>query len=122
MLVRVQLLAHTTKIGLKYLLEYFHINTMSVAPLAISSICTLFLLSFNTVLPVKSWIAIFSGFCFCFSCTGTYFYCTVLAGLLKQQSLPSIRCCGSLFLSSTNFILPLELLIGFFSCYLGGPC
>ena len=36
MLMGVQLLTHTTKIGLKSLLEYFHTSTMSVAPLAIS--------------------------------------------------------------------------------------
>ena len=37
MLMEVQLMAHTTKFGMKSLLEYFHFNTKSVAPLAISS-------------------------------------------------------------------------------------
>ena len=36
------------------------------------------------------------------------------AALSKQQTLAVIGCCDPLFLSSTNFILPLELLIGFF--------
>ena len=48
-------------IGLKSLLEYFHINTMSVAPLAISSFGTFFILISNTVLPVKSLITIIWG-------------------------------------------------------------
>ena len=60
---------------LKSVLKYFHINTMSVAPLAISSFCTLFfLLSSKAVLPVKSLKAIILGCCFffvCFGCTRT---------------------------------------------------
>ena len=36
------------------------------------------------------------------------------AALPNQQSLAAIRFLGPLFLSSTNYILPLELLIGFF--------
>ena len=55
-------------IGLKSLLEYFHINTMSVPPLAISSFGTFFMLSFNTVLPVKSLIVILLGFFICILC------------------------------------------------------
>ena len=62
-------------IGLKSLLEYFHINTMSVAPLAISSFGTYSMTSSNTVFPVKSWIAIILGgffdVVFCFVCTVT---------------------------------------------------
>ena len=42
----------------------FHINTMSVAPLEISSFGTFFMLSFNTVFPVKSLIAIILGYLF----------------------------------------------------------
>ena len=62
MVSEVQLLTHTTKIGLKSLLEYFHINTMSVALLAISSLGTfLFLFSSSTVLPVKYLMAIILG-------------------------------------------------------------
>ena len=36
------------------------------------------------------------------------------AALPNQQSLAAIAFCGPLFLSSTNFILPMKLLIGFF--------
>ena len=52
-------LLHTTKNGLKYLLEKFHTNTMSVALLAISFFGT-FLKNFfsNTVPPVKFLIVI----------------------------------------------------------------
>ena len=39
-------MTHTTKVGLKSLLEYFHFNTMSVAPLAISSFGTFFFFFF----------------------------------------------------------------------------
>ena len=39
-----------------------------------------------------------------------------LAALPMQQSLAAIGFHGPLFLSSTNFILPLELLVGFFPC------
>ena len=53
-------------IGLKSLLEYFHIITMSVAPLAVSSFGTFFMLSSNTVHPLKSLIAIILGFFFVF--------------------------------------------------------
>ena len=67
-------------IGLKSLLEYFHINTMSAAPLAISSFSTFFMLSSSTVLPVKSLIDIILGgfFCCYFVCTLTQFNCTVI--------------------------------------------
>ena len=54
-------MTHTTKFGLKSLLEYFRINTMSVAPLSINSFSTFFPLSSNTILPVKSLIAIIFG-------------------------------------------------------------
>ena len=71
-------MTHTTKFGLKSLLEYFHINTMSVAPLSINSFGTFFFwLSSNTILPVKPLIAIIWGifffffFFFFFGCTGT---------------------------------------------------
>ena len=36
------------------------------------------------------------------------------AALPKQQSLAAVGCQGPLFQSSTNFILPLGIVIGFF--------
>ena len=60
-------MTHTTKFGLKRLLEYFCFNTKSVAPLAISSFGFFFWGGFscNTVLSVKFLIAIILGCCFC---------------------------------------------------------
>ena len=42
------------------------------------------------------------------------------AALPKQQSLAAIGFHGTLFLSSTNFIFPLKMLIGFYLINLAG--
>ena len=44
------------------------------------------------------------------------------AALPNQQSLEAIGIDGQLFLSSTNLIFPMKLLIGFFPVYLGEHC
>ena len=111
---------------------------MLVNPLSISSFGTLFLVSSNTALPVIFLIAIIlvvlkHNFVVqdCSECRGggggggrKWVHRNLYLQLLSpsSNSLAAIGFCAPLFLRSTNFILPLELLIGFISCQLGGQC
>ena len=111
---------------------------MSVALLAISSFGTLLMLSSSTVLPEKSSIGIILVVqelhfviqdCVEWRLGGgggggrveVGAQNSVLSAVLpKQQSLAAIELHGLLYLSSTNFILPLQFLIGFYLVNLVG--